>query len=255
MKATGCYAPWYYCFTYLSKNQYQKGRNLPWYCQKNIYIFTTWCKQEDSSMIFHQKAKYLTTIVFTSTRTSNLSHQTARKILAAALTNTIFANVIKPFVFSSPFFFFITHSCILEFLDLVFLDLVFLQPHVLKTILAHWRALSILSELSQWQHVQKWKCQQHSEDLIAILNWHSELEDQYQKSSDDRHQMNGSWTLGNSKPVHIWDPYCQYHAGQNLPNHYCPQQNRWMKWYLEKRHFAVHNRNQQSCEKPKTCTH
>ena len=105
MKATGCYAPWYYCFTYLSKNQYQKGRNLPWYCQKNIYIFTTWCKQEDSSMIFHQKVKYLTTIVFTSTRTSNLSHQTARKILAAALTNTIFANVIKPFVFSSPFFF------------------------------------------------------------------------------------------------------------------------------------------------------
>ena len=98
-------APWYYCFTYLSKNQYQKGRNLLWYCQKNSYIYTTWFKQEDSSMIFHQKAKYLTTIVFMSTKTSNLSHQNSTQILAAALTNTIFANVIKPFVFSSPFFF------------------------------------------------------------------------------------------------------------------------------------------------------
>ena len=112
-------------------------------------------------------------------------------------------------LFSLHLFFFITHSCILEFVKLSFL-----KPHVLRTILAHWIALSISSELTQW-HVQTWNCQQHSED-------------QYQKNSDDHYQMNGSWTLGNSKPVHIWDPYCQYLAGQNLPNHYCPQQNRWI---------------------------
>ena len=112
-------------------------------------------------------------------------------------------------LFSLHLFFFITHSCILEFVKLSFL-----KPHVLRTILAHWIALSISSELTQW-HVQTWNCQQHSED-------------QYQKNSDDHYQMNGSWTLGNSKPVHIWDPYCQYRAGQNLPNHYCPQQNRWI---------------------------
>ena len=129
-----------------------------------------------------------------------------------------------------PFFFCIyifllTYYCISDVLEPVFLT-----PHVLRTISTCWIALSISSELSQWQQVLPRNCQQHSEDLIAILNWHSELEDQYQKSSDDRHRKNGSMTLGNSKPVHIWHPYCQYCASNNRPNPH------------------------QSCEKPKTCS-
>ena len=67
-----------------AKTNTRKAETCPDTVKKNIYIFTSWFKQEDSSMIFHQKAKYLTTIVFTSTKTSDFSHQNSTQNLSGS---------------------------------------------------------------------------------------------------------------------------------------------------------------------------